>query len=160
VRLVGNGTVVSLAPVGYEFPSGVERWDANWVIVNGSVTIPQGSWSFRDACLTTFEAKEVSTWLRAVAQGAVELASPDDEGLLTPSLTFTEPNLAFSLAKRTDDAVELRVHLSHESAPPWLDIEDRLNIWAFFVIVPMATAALKEAANTWDAEWRAVPERS
>jgi hypothetical protein len=94
-----------------------------------------------------------------VVQGAVEPVSPDDEGLLTPSLTFTEPNLAFSLATRTADTVELRVHLSYESAPPWLDIEERRNMWQFFVIVRMATAELAEVANMWDKGWPAFPER-
>lgn len=159
VRLVGNGTVVVLEPAGYQFPSGADGWDANWVVIAGTVASPEGSWSFRDACLTTFEAKTVSTWLRSVAQGAVEPVSADDEGFLTPSLTFTEPGLAFSVAKRTGEAVELRVHLTYELAPPWLDVDERLNMWQFFVLVPVGETDLVAAADAWDLEWLAFPER-
>jgi hypothetical protein len=49
-----------------------------------------------------------------------------------PSLTFLEPSLAFSVAFYEDQGVRLRVHLSHLAAPPWQDIDDKLNSWAFF----------------------------
>jgi len=159
MRLVGNGSVVVLNPLTYQFPSGNNRWDANWVVIAGTATSPGGSWSFRDAALTTFEAKHVSRWLRSVAQGTVDVVSPDDEGFLSPTLTFTEPNLAFSVAGRTQDSVELRVHLSHEFAPTWLDIDERMNMWQFFVTLAMQPSDLVEAAGVWDEDWRAFPER-
>jgi len=159
MRLVGNGSAVALDPVDYQFPSGKNRWDANWVVIAGSATSPDGSWSFRDAALTTFEAKHVSPWLRSVALGAVAVVSPDDQGFLSPTLTFTEPNLAFSVAGRTHDSVELRVHLSHDFAPTWLDIDERLNMWQFYVTLPMQPSDLVKAADVWDEDWRAFPER-
>jgi hypothetical protein len=159
MRLVGDGTVVVLEPVSYQFPSRTDGEVANWVVIAGTVTSPGGSWSFREAVLETFEAKTISLWLRSVAQGAVEVVSPDEQGFLSPTLTFTEPDLAFSVAGRTHDTVEVRVHLSHGFAPTWLDIDERLNMWQFFVTVPMQSTGLVEAADAWDEDWRSFPER-
>src|SRR5580700_1276414 len=147
MRLVSNGTMVSLLPVSYQFPNMTDESDANWVVIAGSVTSPEGSWSFRQPCLTTCEAKDVSAWFRSLAEGAVEPASPNDEGWITPGFSFTEPNLAVSVAKLTTEVVEIRVHLSYESAPPWLDRRESINIWKFFVVVPMQASALVAAAD-------------
>jgi hypothetical protein len=159
VRLVSGGTAVALEPAHYQFGAKVHGWDANWVVIAGAVTTPEGSWSFREGSLTTYEAPGVSAWLRSVASKAVETVVPDDMGFLTPSLTFTEPDLAFSVAEYTNDSVDLRVHLSHGAAPPWLDIDERLNMWQPFVAVRLSQGELFEAATTWDREWSSFPER-
>ena len=150
---------MALEPVSYQFPARVGGFDANWVVVAGTVSIQEGSWSFRESSLTTFEARGISTWLRSVAQGRVEATAPDDEGVLVPSLSFTEPDLAFSVAEQSNASVDLRVHLCHGYAPPWLDIDDRLNMWQFFVTVPLGANQLQDAADAWDRDWLAFPER-
>nr|WP_256679446.1 hypothetical protein [Pseudomonas sp. Fl4BN1] len=46
---------VELDILGYQFPDSRERWDANWLRIQGRIEHPQGAWSFEDACLTAFE---------------------------------------------------------------------------------------------------------
>ena len=69
-----DGTQVALRPVRYQFPrvrgsrSGRD-WDANWLVIHGDVH--GRTWSFKDSCLTTWDARELGAWLRGVASGAV-----------------------------------------------------------------------------------------
>jgi hypothetical protein len=52
----------------------------------------------------------------------------------------------------------MRAHLSHEAAPPWLDIDDKLNMWAFFVELTVGTADLEAAAADWNRQAAAFPQ--
>lgn len=158
MRLAGDGTVVDLEPVSYQFPgTSRDRHDANWLIVAGHVETSGRSWNFRDACLLTWEAAEVSGWLRGVAHGSVKPTKAEDED--HPSLIFLEPDLAFSLAERDERTARLRVHLSLEAGPPWLSAEERGNIWQFFVQVPVSVGLLDEIADRWDREMAQFPGR-
>ena len=124
---------VELRPVRYQFPARGDRYDDNWLVVEGTVTTPEGSWTFTDACLLTDEAREISDWLRSRAA----------------DLEFIEPVLAFSresLGSHQSEAI--RVHLSHEAAPPWLEGDDRLD--AHVIEIRAAEAAIQHAADTWD----------
>jgi hypothetical protein len=63
----------------YESPDivghGEWDWDANWLQVHGTVTQPDGkTWSFDEACLTTWEAEELGTWLADVAAGRAAIS--------------------------------------------------------------------------------------
>ncbi len=58
-----DGTEFTLHLAGYEFPEAPDdpgeagNWDANWLVVEGSVRLPDGrSSTFRDPCLLTSEA--------------------------------------------------------------------------------------------------------
>ena len=98
VRLVGlDGTVVVLEPISYQFPSPPrDHWDDNWLIIAGRVDTPDDTWSFRDASLTTFEARSIGPWLRAVAEGTVQPVEDDIDGVMRPHLSFLEPNVALA----------------------------------------------------------------
>ena len=104
MRLTGEGIELSLGVLGYQFPDEIDYWDANWLIIEGAVAHPQGSWRFRDACLTSFELRQLAEWLDGVARG-----DPDaDSGY------FTEPCLEFRYASEPEPAID--VILAHECA--------------------------------------------
>jgi len=164
VRLTSSdGAVVELSPVGYEFGQSVRPgdggydYDANWVVVGGHVHTPEGTdYSFRDPCLLTDEMREISHWLRAVADHRVRpIPLPADESEL---LAFTEPNVAFSVSADDRDEVRLRVHLSLASGPPEL-VAAQLELYEYFVELRLTPDHLTIAAASWDAEISAFPQR-
>lgn len=136
-----------------------DSYDDNWLVVGGTVTTPEGSWSFADPCLLTGEAREVSAWLRTVAAGTVAVTGPDAEGWLDPDTWFVEPVLAVSLADRGDSGAVIRVHLSLEAAPPWQQDDDGADNYQYFVEVRVDTAALLHAADQWDLALVSFPAR-
>jgi hypothetical protein len=132
-----DGIVVELSPLRYQFGSSStpRDWDANWLIIAAAVRLSDGrSWSFADPCLTTWEARELASWLRGVLAGEVSPApfgGEEDERLLV----FTEPNLAFSLASSDAERITLRLHLSLESRPPWLHGDTDSDLFDYFIEV-------------------------
>lgn len=69
---------VELHPVRYQFAAvRGDSYDDNWLVIDGTVTTPEGNWSFADPCLLTDEARQVTSWLRAVAAGTVSVTEPD-----------------------------------------------------------------------------------
>jgi hypothetical protein len=111
-----QGGTMELAIDGYQFPKSCGYWDANWLVVRGTVVHPHGSWTFRDPCLTTFELEQLAEWFEGVADRKVDA----DSGY------FTEPNLHFEFAAAPVPGV--RVRFAYESAPPWLkEREERFD---------------------------------
>ncbi|WP_433544207.1 WapI family immunity protein (plasmid) [Streptomyces sp. CA-294286] len=152
---------VGLRPVRYQFatPRG-DAYDDNWLVIEGTVTTVQGSWSFVEPCLLTDEAREVTSWLRAVAAGTVAVTEPDAEGTLAPDVTFIEPLVALSLAGRSEGgAAVIRVHLSLEAAPPWQRGDDRPAVHQYSVDVRTETTALLHAADQWEHALAPLPSR-
>lgn len=70
---------------------------------------------------------------------------------------FTEPNVALSLASRLLESAVVRIHLSLESKPPWLDSQS--EIFEFFVSLDLALTDLAKAAAEWDRELGQFPAR-
>jgi hypothetical protein len=80
--------------------AGDDGWDADWLVVQGEVRVPGGrGWSFTDPCPTTWEARDFGRWLRRVAAGKAAVCPDPGEGA-AGVLSFTEPNLAFSVESR------------------------------------------------------------
>ncbi|KUO09877.1 hypothetical protein [Streptomyces sp. DSM 15324] len=152
---------VDLRPVRYQFATvGGDSYDDNWLVIDGQVMAPEGSWSFVDPCLLTGEAHQVSAWLRAVAAGSVTVTEPDAEGGLSPDTWFIEPVVAFSLAGRSEGgSAVIRVHLSLEAAPPWQQGDGGADIHQYFVEITMDAAALRHAADEWDLSLASFPPR-
>ncbi|MFB0628104.1 hypothetical protein [Streptomyces sp. AB3(2024)] len=149
--LSDHASSVELRPLRYQFPrAGANPYDDNWLVIGGTVTTAEGSWSFASPCLLTDEAREVAPWLRAVAAGKVAVTGDDAEGEPSPDKYFLEPVLAFGLAGRSEDGAVLRVHLSLEAAPPWRQDEDGEDIYGYAVEVRLDTTALLHAADRWD----------
>ncbi|MCQ8193727.1 WapI family immunity protein [Streptomyces rugosispiralis] len=128
---------IELRPLRYQFPvvSG-DQYDDNWLVIGGEVTTLEGSWSFTDPCLLTDEARQISPWLRAVGGAMLTGTQPD--------LHFLEPVVSFG---RTGSGF-VRVHLSQEAAPPWLDGDERLD--ELVVEIKATAAGLRQAAEEWD----------
>ncbi len=155
IRLgVDGGARVELRNVGYQYPDNVgdgsgRDWDANWLVVAGDAVTDDGrSWSFRDPCLTTWEARSLGEWLGAVADGSMP-PSPFDGSKAERLLVFTEPNVAFSLEARSGEDVVIRVHLSLESRPPWFGPGDP-DIFDYYLSVTTSAADLAVAVAEWD----------
>lgn len=160
VLLSDHASSVELCPLRYQFATVQGNpYDDNWLVLGGTVTTTAGSWSFADPSLLTHEARQVAAWLRAVAAGTVSVIQPDAEGYLSPDTWFTEPVLAFSLSARSEAGAVIRLHLSLEAAPPWQQVDDRADIYQYFVEVHVDTAALLHAADQWDLALASFPTR-
>ncbi|WCO66109.1 hypothetical protein PO878_16535 [Iamia majanohamensis] len=156
-----NGVSLALSPVGYQFPApATDSWhDLNWLVIEGAIASPDGDWRFREPCLLTDEAVRLGAWLGRVSAGAIAPPGPDPEGCRWPDLSFTEPNIALAVRSHVGDDVVLRVHLSLESAPPWLDEEVRLPLH-FWVDCRSSRQDLALASRAWMAEIAEYPVRN
>ncbi len=177
MRLTGSGASVDVQIAGYQFPV-VDKnpkdrtgWDANWLIITGSVRTAGGaSWSFRDPALTTWDVADAVTWLRRAADGAVPAAAAVED---TPAatndeddrwdqlssagwLTFTEPNLSFAVGGYDGQRVELLVGLGAESAEP--PIDPQKPGWCQIAVV-MSRQQVQDAAAALEEELATHPAR-
>jgi hypothetical protein len=158
-----DGTSVEIRAVSYQYganpqaPAGTD-WDANWLVIQGKIRTADGrEWTFTDPCLTTWEAADIATWLRSVANGSVTPTQnwSDEEELLH----FTEPNIAFSLQEQTEGRVRIRLHLSLEAAPPRPDHTDRPRLFEYFLILDQKPEDLVTAAEEWEKNCASYPVR-
>lgn len=156
-----DGVSLALSPVGYQFLApATDSWhDLNWLAIDGDIVSPDGDWRFREPCMLTDEAVRLGAWLERVGDGEIAPPVPDPDGCLWPDLSFTEPNIAFAVTSYEGDDVVLRVHLSLESAPPWLDGEARLPLH-FWVGCRSSRQDLIVASRTWMAEIAQYPVRN
>ena len=153
---VGTRASVTLGPARYEFANPVgDKWDDNWLVISGDVSVPGAEWLFSVPCLTTFEAKQISVWLRSVADGSIPVSVIGDAGVV-PSLEFTEPDLAFSVDSYRDESTAVRVHFALETKPVGQSSDDRGQFW---VEVAVTTADLDSAADEWDKALSVFPDR-
>ena len=171
MRLAGSGASVDLQVAGYQFPDVDTRpdidptgWDANWLIITGSVrTAGDVSWSFRDPALTTWEAADAVMWLRRVADGAAPAADVQDTQAVAWEeldsagwLTFTEPNLGFAVGGYDGQQVQLLVGLGHESAEP---SRDPMKPRRCQIALVMSRQQVHDAAAALEQELAAHPAR-
>jgi len=161
-----DGASVELRIVGYQFPDydaqvpdrglpklkgpgtiavvGGDKWDPNWLQVAGNIALADRStWAFEDPCLTTWEARELGEWLRAVAAGTEQ----PFHGIHEPRgwLWFTEPNLGLTLEERTAGRVRMRIDFSAEAQPPWT----QCGPGGCLVSLDVSAREVAEAAESW-----------
>lgn len=104
--LRGRDGSLSLSIVRYQFPDiSTGDYDANWLLIDGRVTLGDRSWTFRDPAATTVEMRNLADWFEGLAGG-----EPVEDWC-----GFIEPNLEFD---RTS-ATKIRAAFAAESAPPW-----------------------------------------
>lgn len=108
-----DGISFELTITGYQFPNLDDRHQSDWLNVHTEVRHPLGSWLSEFSCLFTYEVEWLIRWLKKVVSGQVSCET----------CFFTEPNLEFATFLKTDKQI-LRVNLSHEMAPPWLQSKD------------------------------------
>jgi len=133
IRLTSaSGDEFQLLIVRYQYPDVHEdRWDSNWLIVNGSVSAGGEKWRFTDPCVTTFELADLADWLE-------ELAT---DGSQASAFEFTEPNLKFTYTPWPQRAVQLT--FAHESAPSTRsEVERRTGVTVEFPLSGSQAAAL------------------
>ena len=126
-----SGDEFQLVIVRYQFPDVHEdRWDSNWLVVNGTVAAAGEKWIFTEPCVTTFELADLADWLDELARNGSEPSA----------FEFTEPNLKFSYVPWPRRAVQLT--LAHESAPSTLpDDQRRTGVTVEFPLSERQTAA-------------------
>ncbi len=125
-----------------------EDWDSNWLMIRGNVADGDLTWSFVQPCMTTWEARELSEWLRLISSGAAPSAD----------LLFTEPNIQFRFLEGHEDQARISVGFAAESAPPGTDDEARFGE-GHPVELALRRATLGAAAHEWDHDLAAFPER-
>ena len=125
----GDGDEFQLVIVRYQHPDVHEdRWDSNWLVVNGTVAAAGEQWAFTEPCVTTFELADLADWFE-------ELAADGDQ---PSTFEFAEPNLRFSYTPWPERAVQLT--LAQESAPSSLSVDDRRAGVTVAFPMPGATA--------------------
>jgi len=153
--------LVELVPVSYQFETlPDDNWDANWLMIQGSVRLHGERWNFVDPALLVWEALELGEWLRQVSDDEVEVAVPDDDGELYPQVSFLEPNLGVAVVARTPAAVTMRFFFSHESVRPDLIpavVKSRTDT---SVDLTVGRSSIANAATDWLAELQQFPERT
>ncbi|MGW1107749.1 WapI family immunity protein [Streptomyces sp. NPDC002540] len=141
---------IELRPLRYQFPVVVgDRYDDNWLVVEGEVTTPEASWSFTDSCLLTGEARQISPWLRAAGGETLTGTLPD--------LAFLEPVLSFSHAAGGHGAGAVRVHLCYEASPVWREGDKGED--EYVIEIRTSTEELRRAADEWDRRLAPFPSR-
>ena len=148
---------VVVRPVAYEFGAEVPG-HGNWLVIDGQASYRRGSWAFTEPCLTAAEARLLSPWLRRVAAGDEPVTAVGDDGLVWPSLMFTEPNMSYGVASYERDCAAVRLHFSLDSAPPWEPEHETLTA-QFWVELRASPEMLLRAADQWDNDIAAFPER-
>jgi hypothetical protein len=159
VLLNGRDASVSLVPVGYEFPSTTgDVYDDNWLIIRGEITTTEHSWTFDEPCLLVREAQSIVAWFDSAIDGtlAAREVPPEEWDDFGELLWFTEPLIAFSLARRIVPALRIRVHLSAEASPPG----QHRDMFEYFVEIETTQERLRQARAQWADELAAFPART
>jgi hypothetical protein len=163
-----DGACVEISVLGYQFdePDPVELdleddefGPEDWLTVHAQIEFPdERRWEFTQPCLTTLEARALADWLAAVAAGSVPT-----EGRV---FQFTEPNVAFSVLSHPDDRaaaagrLQLRMHFSYESLPPW---RQPYRAWpndlSYFIVLDVDRDQVHAAATAWLGQISPFPTR-
>jgi hypothetical protein len=153
VKLVGaHAQTVRLDPVAYEFRGNAQM---DWIVIDGEAVSDEHRWGFRGAALGVADLESVDRWLNRAAAKLVLPTGIDDD----PSLTFIEPSLGFSVSSYDSETIGVRVHLTHEFAPPWFDIDEKLSTYTHFVELRVTVINIEAAASEWGSECAALLER-
>ena len=138
-----SGDEFQLVIVRYQFPDVHEdRWDSNWLVVNGTVATAGEKWIFTEPCVTTFELADLADWLEELAANGGEPSA----------FEFTEPNLKFAYVPWPRRAVQLT--FARESAPSSMsDDERRAGVTVEFPLSVQQTetlaAEIRQALNDY-----------
>lgn len=176
----GGAARVVLSIAGYQFaaPRGgvselagdAERaptwdWDANWLVLDLTLTHEGRVFSRRDPCLETRDLPRIADFLDKCARLADAFASWGRPRLRS-TLSFTEPNL--QLEVHSGPPLALRVHLAAECVPPFaqdLDHEPTYDehenivgastVWLDFHVSQADLHHAAESVRTWAASFPA-----
>jgi hypothetical protein len=158
MRLIDpSGYGVDIRVAGYQFPQAEDpRQRCSWHMVEGTAICSEGSWRFRYPALTCDESPAVATWLRGLADDAAPTESDAGPALAGAALTFTEPNLSFSLVERRPEAAVLQIGLDLEFSPPWR--RRRMAGDPLLLLCRQTHQQLRIAADEWKQEIAPYPD--
>jgi hypothetical protein len=153
-----DGLFVELEVSSYQFGSRQSSsngadWDANWLVISGKVWDGDRSWEFRDPCMTTWEARELASWLTGLGATA---SGPSDAA--ERRLWMTEPNLTFESVGATDGLRVIDVFFDAEARPPTGSNDEGQGV-GHLVRLSMAQADIAAAVLAWTEALRDYPVR-
>ena len=138
---------------GYQFPDALDLAKRfSWHMVGGEAHCQEGSWRFHWQALTCDESPRVSAWLTEVAESVTE------RRVLPGPRRFLEPNLMFRAFPQDAERVRILVSFDLEFQPPWH--RRRAAEDPFALAFTMDEGSLRQAAEQWDAERAAFPDRT
>ena len=133
-----NGEWFELTFMGYQFPGTTDNnWDANWLVVEGRISLSRCSWSFKDPCLLVSEAIELADWMTKLSEGSFE----------ENQIGFVEPNLKFEVLNYGWEKTAVRVHFSHEAKPQMWRYTDA-DCWFEAEVDPTCLAEAAESLRS------------
>jgi hypothetical protein len=141
-----HGEVFKFQIIGYQFPSIVEGYDANWLIAEVEGANELGTWSKRDPSLLTWEVAWFSRWLRNVVKG-----NAYDDALAVYEQTLEFHYLAPEPSYHRF-AICLRNELSFYESSKQMDSTS-------IIVVRVSDAQIREAVEYFDSVLRTYPPR-
>lgn len=156
-----DGIFVELAVSSYQFGSRQSSsddvdWDANWLVIAGKVWDGHRSWEFRDPCMTTWEARELASWLAGLA--ATNPVPADAVEDSERRLWMTEPNLTFEAVGAEDGLCVIDVFFDAEARPPTQSNDEGEGV-GHRVRLTVPHVDITAAVADWSAELRDYPVR-
>jgi hypothetical protein len=116
-----KGHHLELSPIAYQFTSGDNEYDLNWLEIRMAADNGKVRWTTTDPALLNWEVTRLIAWLRKLA---------DKDGTIKPFWKATEPCLEFE-SGTGKNAIELKAILGYDFLPPLLsrkNYEDRATI--------------------------------
>lgn len=131
-----SGHGLALSVLRYELPdvdpsAPAHVWDANWLVVDATLTAPGAVHRLVEPCLLTSEARDLADWLHAVADGRG-----------TAGIGFVEPVLSFRLGRQAGGTAHVSIRLGESVVD---------------LVVP--SRGLHAAADAWAAHLQAFGKR-
>ncbi len=129
-----------LKTLGYAHTTG-------WLRIHVSVRHPKATWRTAGAILLPDDLRALGEWLCKVSAG----------DMTQRQISFTEPNLSFEILPTAGKPESLRLNLSYETAPPFMQGEERYE--GFAIDFPLAEIDLQAAREAVLLQVKVFPER-
>ncbi|MFX3625224.1 MAG: hypothetical protein ACE3JP_14660 [Ectobacillus sp.] len=148
MRFSSETKTLSLAVQGYQFPQAdakpdyIHPYDANWLNILFTLQEENSTFVQFDPFLTTEEVGKLISWLRS-------LPNPP-----YTRIAFTEPSFQMELVDFTTSVFRIRVHLSLELLPPWVQTADSHSIDFL-----LTTEQIQECINSLHKQLQMYPVR-
>ena len=146
---------------GYQFGSGQSTtsdtdWDAHWLMIHGKAWDGTHSWEFDDPSRTTWETRELASWLRGLSNASPATVAAADPGEVT--LWLTEPDLIFSLNRASQGITTVDVYFNAESRPPTGSNDDDEGL-GHKVRLSIRQVDVAEGVDHWEQDLQEFPVR-
>jgi hypothetical protein len=143
-----TGVSFQLKILGYQFPNIIDHyWDSNWLFIQIDVVHPKGNWTAITPSLTTFEIKQLATWLETIHSKTNKL----------PFCSFVEPCLEFQVLKQNNLEV-LIVYFELKMLPKRARSKG-VGLRSFGIKFPVSEIDLLQAAKELRIELEKFPQR-